>query len=369
MGKLAAMRFRICAVFTVILAIAGGTAVAQDDTRGRVRGQTLDIGKEDTAPPPTRAPETFIDYREEMRRLVENIAVYARRNRREFVVVVQGGLALFEKALADGETMVPARKFMRSIDGVLVEGLNFGIPELDKPSDEKLRERLERLTKVVAAGGLKVLALDFASSQDTIRKALRANKKRGFVPATAAARDHFINRLPSFPRRPFDENSSNVLSLKNVRNFAYLRDSSAYGREDEFALETHKNNFDMLVVDVFHGRQPLTKRAVETLKHKRLGARRLVLAYIDVGTAESHRYYWKPNWQEGAPIWIAAQFPMNPDQYFVEYWQPEWQSIITGNTNSYIYGIIDQGYDGVVIDGLDSFRFFESGGEIAEFER
>jgi len=38
MGKLAAMRFRICAVFTVILAIAGGTAVAQDDTRGRVRG-------------------------------------------------------------------------------------------------------------------------------------------------------------------------------------------------------------------------------------------------------------------------------------------------------------------------------------------
>jgi len=224
-----------------------------------------------------------------MRRLVENIAAYARRNRRNFVVVVQGGLDLFEKALADGETMVPARKFMRSIDGVLVEGLNFGIPELDKPSDEKLRERLDRLTKIAADGGAKVLALDFASSRDTIRKALNANKKRGFVPATASARDYFINRLPTYPRRPFDENPSNVLSLKSARNFAYLRDSSAYGREDEFALEMHKNNFDMLVVDVFHGRQPLTKRAVETLKHKRLGARRLVLAYIDVGTAESHR--------------------------------------------------------------------------------
>lgn len=258
---------------------------------------------------------------------------------------------------------------MRSIDGVLVEGLNFGIPELDKPTDDKLRESLERLTQVAASGGVKVLALDYASSQETIRKALRANRKRGFVPATASARDNFINRLPRYPRRSFDENPSNVLSLKSVRNFAYLRDSSAYGREDEFALEMHRSNFDMLVVDVFHGRQPLTKRAVETLKHKRLGARRLVLAYIDIGTAESHRYYWKPNWQEGAPIWIAAQIPMNPDRYFVEYWQPEWQSIITGNTNSYIYGIIDQGYDGVVIDGLDSFRFFETGGEVAEFER
>lgn len=362
------MGLRDLAAAALILVLCA-PAFAQDDARGRVRGQTLDIGNEDAAPPPTRAPESFIDYREEMRRFVESIAGYARRHRREFVVVVQGGLTLLEKVLADGETMVPARKFMRSVDGVLAEGLNFGIPEFDEPSDEKLRERLEHLVTVAAAGGVKVLALDYTATPDNIRTALRASRKRGIVATTAPARDSFINRLPKFPRRPFDENPSNVLSLKNVRNFAYLRDTSPYGREDEFALEMLRTNFDMLVVDVFHGRRPLTKRAVETLKHKKLGARRLVLAYIDVGTAAADRFYWRPNWQEGAPIWIAAPTPVNPDKYFVEYWRPEWQRIITGNTDSYVYGIIDQGYDGVVIDGLDSYRYFETGGELAEYEQ
>ena len=47
----------------------------------------------------------------------------------------------------------------------------------------------------------------------------------------------------------------------------------------------------------------------------------------------------------------------------MEYWQPGWKKLIAGDTNSYIYGIIRQGFDGVLIDGLDAYKFFESGGE------
>ena len=67
---------------------------------------------------------------------------------------------------------------------------------------------------------------------------------------------------------------------------------------------------------------------------------------------QGYFYYWKPRWQEGSPLWISAAFADDPDKYYVEYWHPEWQKIITGNTDSYIYGIIAQGFDGVVLDGL-----------------
>ena len=175
-----------------------------------------------------------------------------------------------------------------------------------------------------------------------------------------------LNRLPEHPSRPFNENPSSVVSLGQVKNFAQIRESSPFGVQQEFVLKMHDTNYDLIIVDVFHKRIPLSKRAVETLKYKKTGGRRLVLAHVDIGSAASYLFYWKPRWQEGSPLWISAAFPDDPDKYHVEYWRSEWQQIITGNTKSYIYGIIDQGFDGVVLDGMEGYRFFEGGGELEE---
>ena len=34
---------------------------------------------------------------------------------------------------------------------------------------------------------------------------------------------------------------------------------------------------------------------------------------------------------------------------------------ITGKPKSYVYGIFKQGFDGVLIDGIDAYKFFEAG--------
>ncbi|MCH7832210.1 MAG: Hsp70 family protein [Proteobacteria bacterium] len=129
----------------------------------------------------------------------------------------------------------------------------------------------------------------------------------------------------------------------------------------------HDTNYDLLIVDVFHGREPLGKQAVATLKYKKLGARRLVYASVDVGAAASFRYYWKANWGEGSPMWIKAPVRGDPDSYHVEFWRPEWQRIIAGDTQSYVYGIIAQGFDGVVLTGIEeAYRFFEGAEEQEE---
>ena len=52
----------------------------------------------------------------------------------------------------------------------------------------------------------------------------------------------------------------------------------------------------------------------------------------------------------------------DPDHYNVKFWQQDWQDIISGSPNSYIYGIISQGFDGVVIDGVNAYKFYEGDG-------
>ena len=165
--------------------------------------------------------------------------------------------------------------------------------------------------------------MDYADTPKTIQEARALAAKQGFLFFGAPARGLDLNALPAYPSRPFGENPNNVLSLSDAKNFLVLRDSAAFGRQDEFTLRLHGTNYDLVAVNVFHTLgEPLSKQAVETLKYKKIGARRLVFAFMDIGTAASYAYYWKPGWREGSPIWISAPTPDDPDRYFVEYWRP-----------------------------------------------
>ena len=309
-----------------------------------------------------------LDPRETMRKLIQSISAFARGYRRDFVVIAQSGLELLVKRDLDDETRVaPARTYMRSIDGVLQEALFYGSPEMDKPTSKDRREALLKLTQTATKNGLTVLVMDYARTRKAVDAAYRLSRARGYAPFVANDVASALSSLPPYPRYPVDANSANVMSLQGVKNFLYLRNTSGFGRQDEFAIKLHGTNFDLVVVDVFHRTgEPLSRRAVETLKFKKLGARRLVLAHMNIGAAETDRFYWRPHWREGSPIWISAPYPGSPDKYFVEYWRPVWQQIITGNTNSYVYGIVDQGFDGVLLDGLEAYRYFEGGIEAVE---
>lgn len=345
--------------------VAGAADAQAPQAPGYVRIQ----GRDAPATTPEAAPSrALIDYREEMRRFVQSISTFARQQRRDFVVVARGGLELITKKDDLDETKVsPARAYMRSLDGVLQEGLFFGRAEFGKPPLPEVQENLLRLTQLAKKSGLKVLVADFAAATADVDASYRQNMERGYVSLAVPTGDLNLIELPRYPQRPVNENAANILGLASIKNFLYLGDAGPFGREDEFALKMHENNYDAIVVDPIHNRIPLSRQAVETLKYKKLGARRLVLAHVDVGTAGSDRYYWKPDWREGSPGWISAPMPGDPDRYFVAYWRPEWKSIVAGDANSFIYGVVvDQGFDGVVLYGLDAYRFFEGGLEAVQ---
>ncbi|MBL6946039.1 MAG: endo alpha-1,4 polygalactosaminidase [Rhodospirillales bacterium] len=352
------IRFASLLVIAILLVpdMLGAQQSGQVRTQGRILTQEQGIG-------PARPAGGILDYREEMRRFVQSISKFARQYRRDFSVLPINGLDLLVKIdPTDPEIQHPARTYMRSINGIVQEGLFYGVPEFGKPTDEKRVERLLPLAKMAMENGIKVLVMDYAKTPKTVDAGRRLAAKHGFTFFGAPAIGSELTTVPRFPRRPYGESGNSVLSLKSINNFLVIRDSSGFGRMEEFALKMHENNFDLVVVDVLHAvGEALSRRAVETLKFKKLGAKRLVFAYVDIGSAASYSYFWKDHWREGSPRWISAPVPGDPDRYFVQYWQPEWRQLITGDTNSYIYGVIRQGFDGVILDGMENFRYFEGG--------
>ena len=124
--------------------------------------------------------------------------------------------------------------------------------------------------------------------------------------------------------------------------------------------------FDLLVIDHAPDRVEsvellFRRNELEPLKVKPNGSRRLLLAYVSIGEAERYRYYWDENWLAGSscPSWLGPVNPQWVGNYPVEYWQPAWQSIIFGQTDSYLDRVLAAGFDGIYLDRADVYEQFK----------
>jgi cysteinyl-tRNA synthetase len=73
---------------------------------------------------------------------------------------------------------------------------------------------------------------------------------------------------------------------------------------------------------------------------------------LSIGQAESYRGYWQSNWHAGSPAWLGTEDPDWAGNYWVNYWDPTWQQIIT----QYLANIIAAGFDGVYLDRIDAYQ-------------
>lgn len=114
--------------------------------------------------------------------------------------------------------------------------------------------------------------------------------------------------------------------------------------------------FDLLVVDYAKDgsdETALTAAEVTRLKRKPDGSRRLVLAYLSIGEAESYRFYWRKDWKRSRPEWLLKENPDWEENYAVCFWHPGWQALLCGGPDAYLDRIIAQGFDGIYLDKCD----------------
>ena len=112
-------------------------------------------------------------------------------------------------------------------------------------------------------------------------------------------------------------------------------------------------------MDMFFDGLEFNSDEITRLRMKKNGGTRMVIAYMSIGEAEDYRYYWDKSWKCGNPSWLDKENPKWKGNYKVKYWNPEWQTIIYGNDNSYLSRIINAGFDGVYLDIIDAFEYYE----------
>ena len=125
--------------------------------------------------------------------------------------------------------------------------------------------------------------------------------------------------------------------------------------------------FDLLVIDHAPDRVESVElhfrsSDIEPLKTKPDGRRRVVLAYMSIGEAERYRFYWDDKWLEKGtcPAWLGPVNPQWVGNYPVHYWEPQWQSLIFGSSDSYVDRVLEAGFDGIYLDRADVYEQFKS---------
>jgi cysteinyl-tRNA synthetase len=80
---------------------------------------------------------------------------------------------------------------------------------------------------------------------------------------------------------------------------------------------------------------------------------------MSIGEAEDYRFYWDESWNTDEPEWLEAENPDWEGNYKVRYWNSYWKSIIYGSQDAYLDKILAKGFDGVYLDIIDAFEYFE----------
>ena len=116
------------------------------------------------------------------------------------------------------------------------------------------------------------------------------------------------------------------------------------------------SSFDILVVDYAKDGSDdtaLKPAEVARLQQKPDGGRRIVLAYLSIGEAESYRFYWRKEWKRQKPAWLLGENPDWDENYAVCFWDPGWQALLFGTGEAYLDRILAQGFDGIYLDKCD----------------
>lgn len=300
--------------------------------------------------------EINIDFRNEMREFVISISEYAKTEKPNFIIITQNGQELItENGESDGILMT---EYLAAIDGVGREDLFYGYQKDDKATPENEQVYMVAFCDLFLENDKSILVTDYCNTQSKVDDSYVKNYELNYISFSASERN--LNVIPDYPTHPFHENLYSIKHLNDAQNFLYLINSEKYETKADFISALSNTNYDVLIIDLFHNEFPFSGSEIELLKSKQNGTHRIVICYMSIGEAEDYRFYWDGSWEDNSPKWLAQENPNWEGNFKVKYWDKEWQEIILGSSESYLDKIIDAGFDGVYLDIIDAFEYFEN---------
>lgn len=339
-------------------------AQAQDavlNPPGGIDGQG--IGKSIDTSASADGPLIIPDFRNAMRNMVMSLGEYAHTRKGSFVVLVRNGIDLLMKSereakieqmeFAEKKGPVPLkpepagtinRRFVRSIDGLVIDGQ---FCENEAIMSDAFVDMLHGL-------GLNIVTVDHCVHLASAKRAYQEAHAQGIIAHADAGTGPLIT--PKGPLLPANTPHA-VQSIADAKTALFIDGNSAAGSKELWVLQLQDNNYDVLVIDPFwRDRVPLSIDDIEALRFKKTGARRLVLARLNISQARDTSFYWNKDWTVGRPSWITGPLPDAPGQYHVAYWENPWRDII----GKMFSGTMELGFDGIVLEGSGAYAALES---------
>ncbi|HEY1720306.1 MAG TPA: hypothetical protein VGG27_03605 [Magnetospirillaceae bacterium] len=309
------------------------------------------------------------NHRQWMRDIVVGLSQYAKQRNPKFVVLARNapGLLMKETREWKWETLrdpdntdkypkvgTVMRPYLKAIDGLLIDGFSYGVPAYGKPSDPEMMKPLMAAATVIRNEGRRLLTVDYCDAKTMVADAEAKAAKAGALSYIDRDGDKLLARIPS--EKPRSENISVVADINTAKNYLPMLRSDAYGSRTDWINALVATNYDLLLLDTFwRESESITFDQMKKLRYKRLGSDRLVFGVLPMSLARDTRFYWKPDWKVGNPSFLAAPDPNDAAQTIVNYWDPKWKELI----GKYIQGIIDLGVDGILLDQLEAYLYFE----------
>lgn len=301
-----------------------------------------------------RKPHWERDYRGDMRDFVIGLGKYAKAQRSDFVIIPQNGLQLITNT---GEPNgKPMKSYLKAIDGHGQEGVFYGYNEDNIETPKDVTDYFIDMLQVSQKNGNSILVIDYCSSVDKIKQAELKNENLGFISFIATERD-----LTEVPMEFQNRNDATVEDLGDARNFLFALNYEGFESKTSLINTISATDYDMVVIDLFFNDGSIFQLdQIAQLKVKPNGGKRKVICYMSIGEAEDYRYYWQGQWQSNPPSWLDNENKNWPGNYKVQYWDSDWQALIYGSETAYLDRVLAAGFDGVYLDIIDAFEYFEN---------
>ncbi|EID83925.1 putative extracellular endo alpha-1,4 polygalactosaminidase [Treponema sp. JC4] len=299
------------------------------------------------------------NYRAAMREFVIKISQTARKTKPDFIVIPQNGQNVAWDN-DDADELIPDSDFISAINGTGREDTFYGMDKNYRiadgtPTPVNLSKEIQELCNVYKEAGITILSIDYTKeNQSKISDSYEKNAAKGYI--SFAATERALNVIPNY--EPYNMNTNNIKSLNEAKNFLYLINPNKYSLKDEFIQVLENTDYDCLIIDLFCAERMLTSSNLQRLKTKKSGGSRLVICYMSIGEAEDYRWYWEKSWNANPPAFLCKENPEWKGNYKVKYWYPSWQNVIYGQ-DGYLTKIVNAGFDGVYLDIIDAFEYFE----------
>lgn len=296
-----------------------------------------------------------LDFKQEMRDFVIGISQYAKGKNSNFIIIPQNGQELV--TINGEEDGTPSGQYLNAIDGVGREDLYYGYDNDDITTPESENDYMQSYLFICESNHVEVLTTDYCRTESKMDDSYAQNNAKGYISFSAPERE--LDQIPDYPAQPYNYHAFGVYSLADAKNFLYLLNPEKFSNKQDYIDAISNTLYDIIIIDCFYNGELLTSNDIAQLKTKHYITPRLVISYMSIGEAEDYRYYWQTGWDSSKPDWIEAENSDWEGNYKVKYWETDWQNIIYGSTDSYLDKIMSVGFDGVYLDIIDAFEYFE----------